>query len=196
MFAYCNNNPILHIDQEGTSSTIAGAIVGGLFGLINGIMGGGSAADIIACAVTGAAAGALAGFIADVSIASFGVGGAILASAFGGGISGITNSVISQSILKDGDIDWAKAASDGVFGAVMGGLCTSVNPLRVFGGKGIIEGAKAATALVLAEETMIITQSLGCTATALAFDTGATLITGFGGFVGGLAYDYYEAQFE
>ena len=196
MFAYCNNNPVLLEDQEGNSATIAGAIVGGLFGIINGIMSGGSMSDVLACAAVGAVTGAAAGFIADVSVASFGVGGAILASALGGAVSGFVNSASSQSILKDGQIDWGKAISDGIIGAAMGGLCTSVNPLRAFGGNGLKEGLKIARALVLAEETMILTQAISSSVTILAFDTGATLVTGFGGFSFGLAYDYYAAQWE
>lgn len=189
MFAYCLNNPVTYCDTEGESATIAGAVIGGIFGAINGIMSGGSIEEILACAATGAITGAIAGFAADISVASFGVGGAIIASAVAGGLCSSANSAISQSILNDGTVDPWKVASDGIFGAVAGGLCTSMSPLSSFQSLGLREGIAYAKAVVAAEEIMLASQAY--IGSALLFDIGATAVTSFGGWVSGLAYDYY-----
>lgn len=189
MFAYCVNNPVTYCDAEGESATIAGAVIGGIFGAINGIMSGGSIGDILACAASGAITGAIAGFVADVSIASFGVGGAIIASAIAGGICSGANSAVSQSILNDGNIDGGKVVSDMVIGAFAGGLCTSMSSLSSFQSLGLREGIAYAKAMIAAEEIMLTSQAyIGAT---LLFDLGATAVTSFGGWVSGLAYDYY-----
>ena len=193
MFAYCGNNPVLLADDNGKSATIAGAIIGGIFGALSGILGGGSVKEVIACAVSGAVTGAIAGFIADVSCATFGVGGAIIASAVAGGACSVANSIATQSILNDGKIDHKKVASDFVFGAICGGLCTAMAPLKAFQSLGLKEGLSYVSSMLMAEETMIITQAIGTTVSCLAFDVGATAVTGFGAFVGGLAYDYHTA---
>lgn len=189
MFAYCLNNPVTYCDTEGESATIAGAVIGGIFGAINGIMSGGSIEEILACAATGAITGAIAGFAADISVASFGVGGAIIASAIAGGLCSSANSAISQSILNDGTVDPWKVASDGIFGAVAGGLCTSMSPLSSFQSLGLREGIAYAKAMVAAEEIMLTSQAY--IGSALLFDIGATAVTSFGGWISGLAYDYY-----
>ena len=88
MYSYCQNNPIRHIDSQGTFiNTITGAIVGGLIGAVNAAIEGD---DILAGAAIGAATGALAGITADFAIATGGVG-AIVIAAVGGAISGGLN---------------------------------------------------------------------------------------------------------
>ena len=197
MFAYCLNNPVRYSDPTGESATIAGAIIGGLFGAINGLISGDSWTDVLACAAVGAATGALAGFAADVSIATFGVGGAIIASAIAGAICSGANSVASYSILHDGDMsdfDPDKLIFDIAIGALAGGTCTAMSSLSAFQSLGIKAGIKFAKAAVATEEIMFMSQAY--IGSALWFDIGATAVTTFGAWTAGVAYDYYHAILE
>ena len=197
MYAYCLNNPVRYSDPTGESATIAGAIIGGLFGAINGLINGDSWTDVLACAAVGAATGALAGFAADVSIASFGIGGAILASAAAGGFFSGVNSVASYSILNDGDmsgLDPGKLIFDIAIGALAGGTCTAMSSLGAFQSLGIKAGIRFAKATVAAEEFMFMSQAY--IGSALWFDIGATAVTTFGAWTAGVVYDYYHAILE
>lgn len=197
MFAYCLNNPVRYSDPTGESATIAGAIIGGLFGAINGLISGDSWTDVLACAAVGAATGALAGFAADISIASFGVGGAILASAVAGGICSGANSVATQCIVNDGkieNVDWYKVGFDTIIGAAAGGTCTAMSSLGAFQSLGIKAGIRFAKATVAAEEFMFMLQAY--IGSALWFDIGATAVTTFGAWTAGVVYDYYHAILE
>lgn len=192
MFAYCNNNPVQYKDDSGESATIAGAILGGIFGAINGIMSGGSFTEVLACAAVGAVTGAIAGFVADVSVASCGVGGAILASALAGGICSAANSCASQSILNDGKIDYGRVAYDTFVGAVVGGTCTAMSSLSSYLSLPLKEAIKHVNAVIATEEIMLTANFyIGSN---LAFDLGATAVTSFGGWLAGITYDYYEAR--
>ena len=192
MFAYCLNNPILLDDHAGTSSTIAGAIIGGLFGIISGVMGGGTPEEILGCAVSGFVTGAVAGFVADVSVATFGVGGVIIGSAIGGGAASMANSAMSQQILNDGEIDYAKVVSDGVFGAMAGSLCTAVGDIGRPVAQSIADGVKHVGAMLCAEETLIVAGTF--LKTNLVFDACATAITAFGSWFAGLIYDAHTSE--
>ena len=189
MFAYCLNNPARYCDTEGESATIAGAIVGGIFGAINGLMSGGSLSEILACAAIGAITGAAAGFVADVSVATCGVGTAILYSAIAGGTMGSINSASTQFILNDGNIDPAKVIYDGVLGAMAGGMSTAmvdiVKPVAV----GLREGINHVNALVSTECIML---SAGKVTSNFMFDVGCSSVTGFGSWMFGIVCDYYN----
>ena len=193
MFAYCMNNPVKYEDSDGKSATVAGAIIGGLFGFIGALVS--EATDdnegirmdkVAACTLSGAIAGAAAGFVADVAIATCGVGAAILISAGAGAITSMANSAFTQHTLK-GEVDAGKVISDGILGAVTTGICTgtasNITPLV----SGIKEGIKY-TCTQVSKEIMTF-YVLGQVESALAMDIGFTAVTGFGAWYGSGLYD-------
>ena len=189
MCTYCLNNPVKFCDEKGASATVAGAILGGLFGLINGIVSGGSLEEVLSCAAVGAATGAAAGFVADVAVATLGVGAAIMVSAAAGGIASAVNSAASQSILNDGHVDPVKVIYDGAIGAVMGGLCTAAGSIGQPVAKGMKEGIRFVESLISTEITMASSLSFS---SSLLFDIGTSAVTVFGGWLFGIVCDGYN----
>ena len=197
MFAYCNNNPICYEDKQGDSATVAGGICGAIFGFFGAVSS--ELTDNIdsfrwdkvwQCTISTAATGAAAGFVADISIASFGVVPAIFASAAGGAIFSAINSVYTQETLKN-NVDAAKVFSDAVLGGVTNGLCTGTSGQfspSVTGG--IREGLKFALNQVGTE----VSSSLKVWGNFIVNDFIPTLITGAGAFWGGMEYDYITRE--
>ena len=60
MFAYCLNNPVMHIDEHGDfANWIIGAVIGGVIGGLSAAITGGNATDIIIGIAAGAASGGI-----------------------------------------------------------------------------------------------------------------------------------------
>ena len=201
MFMYCNNNPVLLEDMLGESATIAGGILGGLWGLIAALTDEEDEddeetkfEDIISCILIGAATGAAAGFVADMSVATCGVGLVAFGwSALAGGGFGMINSASTQYIL-DEDVNIGKMVYDGIWGSVMGGTCTAMgtNPTVPLGSLGKAHGFVNA---VINTEMYMLTAN-GFVSGGLAFDLGATAATSFGAWMAGNVYGYYEKIWE
>lgn len=195
MFSYCLNNPVFCMDEQGDSATIAGAILGGLWGLVTALTNDESdkentLTDVLACVAVGAATGAAAGFVADLSVATCGVGtAAFLWSAGAGAIAGGTNSYATQMIL-DNDYDLSKVLYDGAIGALTAGTCTAMNELS----KPVVSTLRAAIPYIKAtiSTELLMFTSQGYIGSTLAFDIGATAVTSFGAWCGGVIYDYYH----
>ena len=116
MFAYCNNNPIIHADSEGTFFfTVIGAAVGAVVGAVDAWIMGGNAEDIAKAAEAGAWAGAIAGAGVDVGVmvvASGGSMGVALGIVAGtGALSGIVGTGVSS--------DWQAEPSEYLGSAVI-----------------------------------------------------------------------------
>ena len=112
MFAYCNNNPIIRVDENGEFfNTICGAVIGGAIAAITCREGETPAQAFMRGAVTGAIAGA--GL--DLCIATGGIGGLIVV-----GVTGAVSGVIDTAWEKKNqgnDINWGEAVANGIIGA-------------------------------------------------------------------------------
>ena len=196
MFAYSKNSPVTLKDSDGESATVAGGIVGGIFGFISAVISEVSDDEedekegirwdkVLECTISSAVAGAAAGFVADVSIATCGAGAAIFISAAGGAITTAANSAYTQYTLT-GDIDAGKVMSDALIGGVTNGLCTGTSSCLEPVVKGLKNGLRYAGSQIAAE----LTPGLLEVGSFVVNDLIPTVITGFGGWYGGLAYDY------
>lgn len=65
----------------------------------------------------------------------------------------------------------------------------ALSSLRSCQSLGLREGVAYVKGMIAAEEIMLTSQAY--VGAALLFDLGATAVTSFGGWVSGLAYDYY-----
>jgi len=84
LYQYCYNDPINHVDPDGETPLVTGAIgagIGAVIGAGVAAWNGGSWSDIGYGALRGGVAGGVAGL-------TLGFGGAALAGTFGGGITG------------------------------------------------------------------------------------------------------------
>ena len=87
LFAYCDNNPIMRIDEDGE---FWGAITGAVFGAISGGLKAYLAGDNILAGIgIGAAAGAISGLAVDLSIATGGLAGVAIAAIVGAASSAL-----------------------------------------------------------------------------------------------------------
>ena len=122
MFAYCENNPIMLVDQDGgVPVIIAGALIGGLVGAISGALSsalqGGDKSEIMAGALSGMVTGFVAGVVstaAPILAAALDVSGVAMlgaASAVSGAV-GTLSSALSQKSTK-GKVDWGEAVLNG-----------------------------------------------------------------------------------
>ena len=196
MFAYSKNSPVTLKDSEGESATVAGGIIGGIFGFISAVISEVSDDEeddkdgirwdkVWDCTISSAVAGAAAGFIADVSVATCGAGAAIFYSAAGGAVTTAANSAYTQYTLT-GDIDAGKVMSDAIIGGVTNGLCTGTSNCLDPVVKGLKNGLHYAGSQIAAE----LTPGLMNVGSFIVNDLIPTAITGFGGWLWGLKYDY------
>ena len=195
MFAYCLNNPVFCMDEQGNSATIAGAILGGLWGLVTALTNDESDkentfADVLSCVAIGAATGAAAGFAADLTVATCGVGTAFLGSAISSGFFAGINSAATQQILDD-KVNLGKVAFDVTVGALMGGTCTAMNDFLLKPAANTLKAAVTHVNALVSTELIMFT-SQGYIGSNLAFDIGATAVTSLGAWVGSAAYDFYH----
>ena len=127
MFAYCENNPIMLVDQDGgVPVIIAGALIGGLVGAISGALSsalqGGDKSEIMAGALSGMVTGFMAGAVstaAPILAAALDVSGVAMlgaASAVSGAV-GTLSSALSQKSTK-GKADWGEAVLNGGLTAI------------------------------------------------------------------------------
>ena len=127
MFAYCENNPIMLVDQDGgVPVIIAGALIGGLVGAISGALSsalqGGDKSEIMAGALSGMVTGFVAGVMstaAPILAAALDVSGVAMlgaASAVSGAV-GTLSSALSQKSTK-GKVDWGEAVLNGGLTAI------------------------------------------------------------------------------
>lgn len=139
MFAYCDNNPLVRVDDEGEFwHIVAGAIVGAAIGAISEALDGGNVKTIVVSAVAGGLSGELA-------CTGLGVG-ALVASNIA--ISA-TESFINQTIIKGvKNVNYAEVAFDGAVGGVtsaIGGKDSGSKHLNNLGRQTIKRIVKSAT---------------------------------------------------
>ena len=127
MFAYCENNPIMLVDQDGgVPVIIAGALIGGLVGAVSGALSsalqGGDKSEIMAGALSGMVTGFVAGAVSTATpilAATLDVSGMAMlgaASAVSGAV-GTFSSALSQKSTK-GKVDWGEAVLNGGLTAI------------------------------------------------------------------------------
>ena len=131
MYAYCNNNPVIRVDTEGTFFfTILGAAIGAAVGALDAWMMGGDTEQIVNGAKAGAWSGGIAGAGVDVGVlivASGGsVGVAMGVAAFSGAAGGVVGTGISTEWQAD-PIDYAGSA---VLGAGLNMVSLGTAPLN------------------------------------------------------------------
>ena len=135
----------------------------------------------------------LAGFVADVSIATFGAGTAILIAAGAGVVCSGLNSMYTQTVLT-GDFSYGKVASDAIIGGITNGLCTGTSsvlkPLVKGAKEGVWHAVKAGVKYTLTQVSFELTPGLLNVGSFVAVDLIPTVITGFGGLLWGMEYDY------
>ena len=127
MFAYCENNPIMLVDQDGgVPVIIAGALIGGLVGAISGALSsalqGGDKSEIMAGALSGMVTGFVAGVVstaAPILAAALDVSGVAMLGATSAvsGAVGTLSSALSQKSTK-GKVDWGEAVLNGGLTAI------------------------------------------------------------------------------
>lgn len=127
LFAYCGNNPITRVDENGHFwNTIIGAAAGALVGGITAAVMG---SDIKAGVVSGAINGAITGAAVDFAIATGGAGiVAFAAVTIAGGIGGAASSYVNQRLngKSHDEIDVGTVIMDGAWGAVGAALTFGV----------------------------------------------------------------------
>lgn len=143
LLAYCDNNPVSRKDDGGYFwNTVFGTIVGGFFTAMTrdkkaGIETFGQAF------LRGAVTGFFAGAALDISIATAGVGAAVIISALGGGVAAAGSSAWEDYNNKR-PVDGAKAFMSGMVGAVMNVTFTAYGKVPgISTGKTVSEVGKA-----------------------------------------------------
>ena len=116
LFAYCGNNPITRVDENGHLwNTIIGAAAGALVGGITAAIMG---TDIKAGVVSGAVNGAITGAMVDIAVAT---GGAAIPLLIGvATVGGAGSSYLNQRMqgVSNQDINWGAVALDGMWAGV------------------------------------------------------------------------------
>ena len=118
----------------------------------------------------------------------FCTGTAIFIAAGGGAFFSGINSMYTQTVLT-GEFSLSKVASDALLGALANGLCTGTSSVLSPVADNLIQGCKYAISQVSGE---LIPGFLDI-GTFVVIDLMPTIITGFGAWCGGLAYDYYAS---
>ncbi len=118
LFAYCENNPVKHLDREGNFlGTLIGAVVGAAVGALDAAIQG---ENILAGAASGAVSGAITGAAADIIAVTGGTAGVVIAaSAFASGAGSLAGSVVEAGIKKE-KVDWGRAFLDAGWSAATG----------------------------------------------------------------------------
>ena len=110
MFAYCDNNPLVRVDDEGEFwHIVAGAVVGAAIGAISEALNGGSVETILVSAVAGGLSGGLA-------CTGLGVGALVAANVAISAGEEFTKQAITFRSIKQ--IDYSKVVYEGVVGGV------------------------------------------------------------------------------
>ena len=118
MFAYCANNPVNYVDEQGTFlGMLFGAVVGAISGGINAAINGD---DILAGILIGAGTGALAGAAVDIAVATGGVGAVAIAAIGGAVASGV--SYYATEKVNNRKVSTGKLVLESSVGAVMNTL--------------------------------------------------------------------------
>ena len=122
LYAYCANNPVMNVDENGTSwwSRFWNSLAGKILGTILVI----AAVVVLSVATAGigtAVAGALGGGVAATIIGGA-VGGAISGAIFSAGIS-----VVSQGISNGySNVNWKQVGKDALIGAAVGAVLGAI----------------------------------------------------------------------
>ena len=115
LYAYCDNNPVTREDGDGDFwGTIFGAVMGAISGGINAYQEGD---NVLAGIGIGLSTGALSGLFVDLSVATGGVAGLIIAGA-GGAISSFLDDA-ANNIVNDKEWNGGQIATDAI---VSGGM--------------------------------------------------------------------------
>ena len=100
VFAYCANNPVIHVDESGNIFfTIIGGLIGGIVGAVDAAING---EDIWAGAIGGAVTGAIMGAATDITVATGGVGAVAAVAIYagcgfvGGAVGNATQQVVTS----------------------------------------------------------------------------------------------------
>ncbi|MFA5035614.1 MAG: hypothetical protein WC479_00355 [Candidatus Izemoplasmatales bacterium] len=127
--------PVMYTDISGKFvSTIIGAFTGALAGALTALVTGG---DFWANVGYGALTGALAGLVVDVSVATGGIGGLVIAGV-GGFLVGTTGDALGQMWLEGKT--WSEV--DKVRALTVGGITGLINMASFGIGRALLDGVK------------------------------------------------------
>jgi RHS repeat-associated protein len=121
-FPYANNSPLVLVDENGESATVAGAIIGGAIGGAIALYQGKTWREVGSAAAGGAVSGALMGSVIDTGGAS--LGALVVAGALSGATGGVVEDAMNgrQSTIEDIAVDAAGGAVGVVFGRTVGAV--------------------------------------------------------------------------
>ena len=160
--------------------------MGGMFAAIDAITQGLSFSQTVQYALSGAVTGAIAGFVADVSVATAGLGTAVLYSALASGAANFGHSIITDKIQNPTEkANLGKAAANGIVGAAMGAYGTlATAPVAPFV-KSVKSSITYAWNTVKVEASAVLTKTLPKIVNQLADDTLVAGVTSFGSWLFG-----------
>ena len=114
LYSYCGNNPVMYADPEGKFiNTIIGGILGALIGGITALISGD---NIWAGIGIGLATGALSGFALDISLATGGLGGLLIAA--GGGMLANGINYVGTELINGRKINAGVLVTEMTMGAI------------------------------------------------------------------------------
>lgn len=97
-YAYVRNNPLVYVDPDGESATLAGALIGGATGATWALLQGKSGRQIFAAGARGAITGALVGLIVDTGGAAAPVSAKFLLL---GGLTNVAGGAAEKLVLGE-----------------------------------------------------------------------------------------------
>ncbi len=121
MYAYCANNPVMHIDPTGDaflgvlSTLLTGALIGGVVGILSAAINGD---DLLAGLLSGALSGAISTVGIAFAVATGGLVGLAI-SGVSGFLAGGSSSILNQGMTTGWDkIDYEKARNVGLITSI------------------------------------------------------------------------------
>lgn len=128
LFAYCDNNPVMRIDEDGEFwNWLVGAVVGAVGAALVASMQEKRGKEFWGSVANGAVAGFVGGFVSDVLVVTgCSIGGAIIAGAVGGAFGNILGN-ITESKITNNKLDRNSMIIDAAFGAATGAFFGAMN---------------------------------------------------------------------
>ena len=161
MFAYCNNSPIITIDENGdVLCTILGATIGAITSVLFKSLETDSPEELKAAAINGAISGAISGAVADVMVVTGGSAGAFIAAGAIAGAAGSVSGQIAENMYLDIPTTTEDVVSNAIVGGFVGGAFGALSPTKESLKKTLIKaGTEITTRNIVKKTTSDFTKS-------------------------------------